>query len=309
LIDMALDVDNDDELDHKNYFKGVRTHLNSQGFNAWHTQVDWAGSVAKRASDMKRELEAILRSTGADKVHIIGHSMGGLDSRHLLFENRNEGFHRRVASVTTVATPHRGSPAADFVLNPLAFFEEQGEESLEAVSAPAVSAPEERLARLKDSEEFRAFAPLLGIEPERFGVPPAEGLESLDLFSGVAGLRDLTTEATASFNAVSLPWEAVSGVSFHAYAGAQPLERTFFPLRLVWGLIHEKQGPNDGLVSVDSAKWTDEHFRATLDADHLNELGWWPDIRDHNERAGKERESKAFYSSIAEGLAQRFPLS
>jgi triacylglycerol lipase len=278
--------------------------LNSQGFDAWHSQVDWAGSVAKRSTDLKREVEAILRTTGADKVHIIGHSMGGLDSRHMLFDNRNEGFHRKVASVTTVATPHRGSPAADFVLNPLAFFEERGEESLESAATP-----EERLARLKDSEEFRAFAPLLGIEPERFGVPPAEGLESLDLFSGVAGLRDLTTAATATFNTLSLPWEPTSGVSFQAYAGAQPLERTFLPLRLVWGLIQEKQGPNDGLVSVDSAKWTDEHFRATLDADHLNELGWWPDIRDQQERARKERESKAFYSRIAEDLAQRFPLS
>ncbi len=61
LVDMLLDVDNDDALDHKHYFKGIRTHLNSQGFHVWHTQVDWAGSVAKRSSDLKREVEAVLR--------------------------------------------------------------------------------------------------------------------------------------------------------------------------------------------------------------------------------------------------------
>ncbi len=145
--------------------------------------------------------------------------------------------------------------------------------------------------------------------PDRFGVPPEEGLESVNLFEGVAGIRDLTKEATASFNAVALPWERTCGISFQAYAGAQSLERTFLPLQLVWGLIQEKEGANDGLVSVDSAKWTDDRFRATLDADHLNELGWWPDVLDHQERARRERESKAFYSSIAEGLARQFPLS
>jgi pimeloyl-ACP methyl ester carboxylesterase len=304
LVDMALDVDNDDALDYKHYFRGVRTHLNQQGFDAWHTQVDWAGSVAKRASDLKRGVEAILRATGADKVHIIGHSMGGLDSRHMLFGSRNEGLHRRVASVTTISTPHRGSPAADFVLDPLGFFQERSEASLES----AVS-PEEQLARLKTSEEFRGFSSLFGIEAERFGAQPSEGLESLDLFAGVAGVRDLTTAATAAFNALSLPWEPTSGVFLQAYAGAQALEETFLPLRLVWGLIHEKEGANDGLVSIESAKWTDGCFRSTLDADHLNELGWWPDIHDVRERAARERESKAFYTSVAEDLARKFPLS
>ena len=102
LVDMLLDVDNDDALDHKHYFKGIRTHLNSQDFNVWHTQVDWAGSVAKRSSDLKREVDAVLRTTGAEKIHIIGHSMGGLDSRHMLFDHRNDGFPSKVASVTTI---------------------------------------------------------------------------------------------------------------------------------------------------------------------------------------------------------------
>jgi pimeloyl-ACP methyl ester carboxylesterase len=304
LVDMMLDVDNNDELDHKHYFKGIRTHLNSQGFDAWHTQVDWAGSVAKRSTDLKREVESILRSTGAERIHVIAHSMGGLDSRHMLFDSRNDGFYRKVASVTTISTPHRGSPVADFILDPLAFLEERGGASLEVPASP-----EDQLAHLRDTEEFRAFASLFRIDPDRFGAPPQEGLESVNLFEGVAGVRDLTIEATASFNAVALPWERTCGISFQAFAGAQPLERTFLPLQLVFRLIHEREGANDGLVSVASAKWTNDLFRATLDADHLNELGWWPDILDHEERTRKERESKAFYSRIADGLAQQFPLS
>jgi triacylglycerol esterase/lipase EstA (alpha/beta hydrolase family) len=305
LVDMLLDVDNDDELDHKHYFKGIRTHLRSNGFDVWHTQVDWAGSVTKRSSDLKRAVEALLQTTGAEKIHIIAHSMGGLDSRHMLFDNRNNGFHRKVASVTTISTPHRGSPVADFILNPLGFLAGRTEESLEAVATP-----EEQLAHLRGTEEFQAFASLFGIDPDRFGTAPdEESLESTGLFEGVAGVRDLTLEATASFNAESLPWERTSGVSFNAYAGAQPLAQTFPPLQLVWGLIQEKEGANDGLVSVESAKWTNEHLRARIDADHLNELGWWPEIFDPRERDRKERDSKAFYLGLAHDLARQFPLS
>jgi triacylglycerol lipase len=302
LLDMLLDVDNDDALDHKHYFKGIRTHLKAHGFEAWHTQVDWAGSVQKRSSDLKRAVEAVLRDTGAEKIHIIAHSMGGLDARHMLFDNRNDGFHRKVASVSTISTPHRGSPVADFVLDPLGFLANRG--SLESVATP-----EEQLAHLRESEEFQAFASLFGIDPVRFGTTPDAGLESANLFEGVAGLRDLTIEATASFNALSLPWEKGSGVVFQSYAGAQLLEKTFPPLQLVWGLIQEKEGANDGLVSVESAEWSNENFRATLDADHLNELGWWPEILDPRERDRKEAESKAFYLTLAEGLARQFPLS
>ena len=41
-------------------------------------------------------------------------------------------------------------------------------------------------------------------------------------------------------------------------------------------IIEEKEGENDGLVSVASAKWKDAYFKGVLDnTDHLNELGWW----------------------------------
>lgn len=61
-------------------------------------------------------------------------------------------------------------------------------------------------------------------------------------------------------------------------------------------------------MSVRSARWTGEIFVETLEADHLNELGWWPEVHDPVERAARERESKAFYLGMAEDLAKRFPL-
>lgn len=49
-----------------------------------------------------------LKQWGYDKYHLIGHSQGGLDARFIL-----EKDPELVASVTTIGTPHRGSPVAD----------------------------------------------------------------------------------------------------------------------------------------------------------------------------------------------------
>ena len=46
-----------------------------------------------------------------EAVHLIAHSMGGLDSR---FAVSRLGMSDRVLSLTTIATPHRGSPFADW---------------------------------------------------------------------------------------------------------------------------------------------------------------------------------------------------
>jgi triacylglycerol lipase len=48
---------------------------------------------------------------GNEAIHLIGHSMGGLDSRYLISKL---GMENRILTLTTVGTPHRGSPFADW---------------------------------------------------------------------------------------------------------------------------------------------------------------------------------------------------
>ena len=55
--------------------------------------------------------DRILRAFPDEPVHIIGHSMGGLDARRLLSE---PFWRKRVLSLTTIGTPHLGSFLADF---------------------------------------------------------------------------------------------------------------------------------------------------------------------------------------------------
>lgn len=48
-------------------------------------------------------------------IHVIAHSMGGLDTRYLLAKNLL-GLAARIKSLSTISTPHRGSPVADLLL-------------------------------------------------------------------------------------------------------------------------------------------------------------------------------------------------
>ncbi len=71
-----------------------------------------AGSVAERAQDLKNYLQGHGEVAGK-KVHLIAHSMGGLDSRFMISKL---GMADRVFSLTTIGTPHHGSPIADIVM-------------------------------------------------------------------------------------------------------------------------------------------------------------------------------------------------
>ena len=109
----SLNADNNDDprVDRLNYFRGIRTMLKDKGYLVYHSKVGWAADVDKRGADLKENILKILRQAGAEKVNIIAHSMGGLDSRHMMFNDRSDGkIHERIASLTTISTPHSGSP-------------------------------------------------------------------------------------------------------------------------------------------------------------------------------------------------------
>jgi triacylglycerol lipase len=108
-----ISLDLSEPFDGIHYFKGMRTFLRSKGFNVEHAKVSFAASVETRADDLQAEIERILKD--GQKVHIIAHSMGGLDSRHLIFNNKND-IAKRIASLTTIGTPHWGSSFANWVI-------------------------------------------------------------------------------------------------------------------------------------------------------------------------------------------------
>jgi triacylglycerol lipase len=89
------------------YFRGIPEHLEALGCRVIVTDVPPLGSVAKRAVRLR---SAIRAQTGRGKVHVIAHSMGGLDARHMI---SRLGMDEQVLTLVTLGAPHRGSPVAD----------------------------------------------------------------------------------------------------------------------------------------------------------------------------------------------------
>ncbi len=92
----------------KDYFPGIREKLEASGNRVLVPRLSCTRGVEAQAGELKR---FILRRVPTGPVHLIGHSLGGLDSRFMISKL---DMADRVRSLTTVGTPHRGSPVADW---------------------------------------------------------------------------------------------------------------------------------------------------------------------------------------------------
>lgn len=95
------------------YWHGIHEALAAlEGARVITTTVPPSSSIAHRAAALAAHLPP------TTPVNIVAHSMGGLDARYVAAHLTGGGGDgaRRVASVTTLSTPHRGSPFADHVL-------------------------------------------------------------------------------------------------------------------------------------------------------------------------------------------------
>lgn len=91
------------------YFRGIARHLQSLGCHAHAVDLPIASSIPARAE----KLVAAIEAQNHERVDLIAHSLGGLDARYALAKL---GLARRVRSLVTVGSPHRGSPIADLML-------------------------------------------------------------------------------------------------------------------------------------------------------------------------------------------------
>jgi triacylglycerol lipase len=92
------------------YFHGIPEALRAAGNRVLVARLSPTGGIATRAEQLKRFLDRVAPD---EPVHLIGHSMGGLDARYLI---SRLGMAPRVLSLTTLGTPHRGSPFADWAV-------------------------------------------------------------------------------------------------------------------------------------------------------------------------------------------------
>ncbi len=89
---------------HTDYFR-VAEYLRRTGVEVYQARMPAAAPIAVRAQSLREFVD----STGARRVNLVAHSMGGLDARYAI---SRLGLDQKVASLTTVAAPHHGSPLA-----------------------------------------------------------------------------------------------------------------------------------------------------------------------------------------------------
>jgi triacylglycerol lipase len=90
------------------YFCGVPELLRKAGNRVFVARLSPTAGIADRAAQLKSLID---REAPDEPVHVVGHSMGGLDARYMI---SRLGMAGRVLSLTTLGTPHRGSPFADW---------------------------------------------------------------------------------------------------------------------------------------------------------------------------------------------------
>jgi len=230
------------------YFNGVAEHLQKFPANVFVPQVSPTGGIEQRGEELRSQIIAAFNEgklNPTEKTHIIGHSMGGLDSRYLLSpankKTTENDVAARITSLTTIASPHRGSPIAD-------------------------------LLALEPAEEMGVLNQLQGIIKHLSVLE--EGVEGILHHFGISlkGLEDLTTESMQKFNQ---RYPDHPGIRYFSVAGAGrpgtvPTALVLLPF---YKYIQSHTGqPSDGLVHVLSAQWGDFDPN-TWPCDHADEIG------------------------------------
>lgn len=227
------------------YWYGIPGDLRERGAKVYVTTVTQAASSEVRGEELIDQIETIVAISGKPKVNLIGHSQGGLDVRYVAAVRPD-----LVASVTTVASPHKGADLADFLRDE---FADGG------FSEDAIAALGDALATV--------IALLSG------GGGPQDTLAALDA---------LTSTGTAAFNASypqGVPGSScgegafsVGGIRYYSWSGTGVLTNLLDigdPALGITSLFYGEA--NDGLVGRCSSHLGDV-IRDNYFQNHLDEV-------------------------------------
>ncbi len=96
------------------YWGRIPKVLRQNGACVYYGNQDSNGTIQSNEEQIRISLDNILSETGAEKVNIIAHSKGGLDARYLI---SSMGYGDKIATLTTMSTPHNGSFTIDKLMS------------------------------------------------------------------------------------------------------------------------------------------------------------------------------------------------
>ncbi|KAL1918806.1 uncharacterized protein VTP21DRAFT_2828 [Calcarisporiella thermophila] len=218
------------------YWQGIRDALAKLGARVVFARVPSTGSIRERALALRRFLETSLPN---QEINLVGHSMGGLDARYLITHLPSDVY--TIRSLTTISTPHRGSFFMDWCRDNLGLGR-IGLNDETAVSSPPLTA----------AEPSSMAATPVPSSPSFFPFTSNPLLMRLTRALDAPAYANLTTDfCTRIFNPNTPDSPNIAYYSYGAVTSAPASPLLMLPHRIVT----EKDGPNDGLVSVRSARW------------------------------------------------------
>ena len=94
----------------KSCFSAMEAQLHRAGHTVYSLSYSSLGSdIETCARDLEAEAAWVLEETGADRVHVVAHSLGGVILRWAAAHTR---MHDWLSLGITLGSPHRGTPAA-----------------------------------------------------------------------------------------------------------------------------------------------------------------------------------------------------
>lgn len=243
-------------VDQVPYWYGIPEHLEALGHTVCVGVVDPFNDSTERGMQLLDDALACAAGTGHAKVNILAHSQGGLDARvvaHTMPE--------LVASVTTVATPHHGTPIADIATG--------------LTPSPASAAIVDWITQLlgaplwddvgNETSLYEALYQMSqpGIAAFNATYTDAPGV----LYVSVTGRTGLHAGGEAC-EPTQVPPPPLVG----AFEGSLDTTDALFlvPEAILSGGIFSQE-PNDALVRAVDARWGE--FLGCVPADHLDEVG------------------------------------
>ena len=95
-------------VDNRSVFALLRRGLRRRGFGRVLSinYSPWTTDVRAAAANLAEEVEALVAETGYERIHVVGHSLGGLIARYYV---TRLGGDARVHTLVTLGTPHGGT--------------------------------------------------------------------------------------------------------------------------------------------------------------------------------------------------------
>jgi triacylglycerol lipase len=237
------------------YFNGVVEDLTKSGEAVYVTLAAPVDTSEVRAASIAKQIDDILQRTGKAKVNLVGHSQGGLDARVLASPN-GLGYGDRIASVTTVATPHHGTRVADVSLGLMKLLPA---DVVDRVTGDFLVLLQKTAYELQTDANLRAQVTLLSEKYMAEVFNPKYVDDPQVVYMSYGGRTNLRTGLGTCDDGV--------------YANdPTDLDLAQGPLGALALFLEEgKLKINDGLVTVESSKWGT--FQQCVPADHLKEVG------------------------------------